>query len=457
MNRLFLFLFLFSCQIVFAQKPANTTPKVIAGPMLGYMEHTECLVWLQSSCAKKTTIQYRIKGAKSNWLNATISNNDAIPCEPFISKFVLTNLVMGSSYEYQILLDNLVQQFDYPLIFKTKVLWEWRTSPPEFTFMLGSCLYINDSTYDRPGKSYGGSDQILKTMANTPADFMIWLGDNTYTREADYSSASGIQRRYLHTRSTLSLQPFLAKMNHYATWDDHDYGDNDANKSFELKDVSAACFKFYWGNKTYGENGQGIYHNFRYSDAEFILLDGRWFRDESELLESKIAKTQLGLNQLSWLKNKLKHSRASFKFVVCGGQFINEHTDVESFNLYKKEREEIIQFIINQKISGVVFLSGDRHHTELLKNEATVSSLGYALYDLTSSSITAGASNVLKSAEAQNPMREENTLVVENNYCTIKISGPKRGERVLTITCLDAKGIVKWGKTLKESELKAIN
>jgi len=63
----------------------------------------------------------------------------------------------------------------------------------------------------------------------------------------------------------------------------------------------------------------------------------------------------------------------------------------------------------------------------------------------------------LKTAEAQNPQRVENTLTVENNFCTIKISGPKRGERVLTITCFDAKGMVKWGKSLKESELKAIN
>ncbi len=457
MRKLLFIIFLFSFQIAFAQKESKAISKIIAGPMLGYMEHTECLVWVQTACAKKITIQYRIKGANGALMSNSLINTELAICKPFISKFVLTGLEMGTKYEYQILLDNQAQQFNYPLTFKTKVLWEWRTPPPDFSFVLGSCLYINDSAFDRPGKPYGGSDEILKTMTNTPADFMIWLGDNTYTREADYSSASGIANRYLHTRSAPQMQPLLAKMNHYAIWDDHDYGDNDANKHFDLKEVSAACFKAYWGNKTYGENGQGIYHNFRFSDAEFFLLDDRWFRDESELQESKYAKTQLGSNQLSWLKNKLKHSKASFKFVAAGGQFINENTNVESYNLYKKEREEIIQFIIDQKISGVFFLSGDRHHTELLKNEKVTSTLGYPLYDLTSSSITAGSSSVLKTAEAQNPQRVENTLTVENNFCTIIISGPKRGERVLTITCFDAKGIVKWGKSLKESELKAIN
>ncbi len=441
--------------ITYAQKPVlKEAPKVIAGPMMGYAEHTECLIWLQTRCAKNIVVQYRLKGSSDTYSEALQSNSDKDLCKPHISKFVLSNLSIGSTYEYKIVLDGSVQKFDYPLFFKSKVLWEWRSSPPDFTFLLGSCLYINDTAFDRPGKPYGASTEILKSMTSTPADLMIWLGDNTYTREADYSSGSGIESRYRHTRMEPNLQPFLAKINHYAIWDDHDFGDNDGNKSFELKDFSTDCFKNYWGNKTYGEKGSGIYSNFRFSDAEFILLDDRTYRDESELDENKIEKTQLGKNQLSWLKDKLKHSRASFKFVCVGGQFINEHTDKESFNLYKKEREEIIRFITDQKISGVIFLSGDRHHTELLKNDSVTASLGYPLYDLTSSSITAGVSNILTTKEAQNPQRVPNTLVAENNYCSIKISGPKRGDRTLLITCYDQKGLVKWGFTLNERELK---
>jgi alkaline phosphatase D len=152
----------------------------------------------------------------------------------------------------------------------------------------------------------------------------------------------------------------------------------------------------------------------------------------------------------------LKHSKASFKFVAIGGQFVNENTDKESYNFYKKEREEIIKFIVEQKISGVVFLSGDRHHTELLKNEKVIESLGYPLYDLTTSSITAGASNAASSPEKDNPQRIPGTLVVENNFCTININGAKRGERTLIITCYDVRGLVKWGHSLKEIDLKAL-
>lgn len=434
----------------------KSTARIIAGPMLGYNTQTECMIWVQTIGADETSIQYKVLGAKGKWQTEltyvfVIGKN-----RPQANKFYLTQLEMGKTYEYQILLDGVVQKSPYPLQFKTQELWEWRKPAPDFSFLAGSCLYINDSAYDRPGVPYGKSTDILNAMANTPAEFMLWLGDNVYMREADYSSVSGIKDRYLHTRSEPKLQPLLAKMNHYAIWDDHDYGDNDANKTFEHKLTSLDLFNEYWANSIGPYlNENGIYYSFKHSDAEFFMLDNRWFRDESNLNEQYFAKTQLGAKQLDWLKNKLAHSKAVFKFVCVGGQFLNEYTNKESFNLYKKERAEIIQFITEQKISGVVFLSGDRHHTELLKNDKVTATLGYPLYDLTSSSITAGASSVIGSDEENNPMRVANTLTAENNFCRILISGQKKGERQLEISNFDAKGMVKWGYVIKESDLKA--
>ena len=108
------------------------------------------------------------------------------------------------------------------------------------------------------------------------------------------------------------------------------------------------------------------------------------------------------------------------------------------------------------KISGVVFLTGDRHHTELLKYEPNSQSdyiTTYPLFDLTSSALTAGPSNILKTKEAENPFRIANTLTVENNFCGIKVTGT-RGNRQMQITCYDKGGIVKWNHVINESLLK---
>lgn len=450
MKHLFsLSLFLVFSGALFAQKPT-----VVSGPMPGYSEQREALVWVQTACAKKITLQYKAEGTQQ-LKEIVMQNTQTDPCQPLISRFIATELDPGITYEYKILLDGKPASFSYPLKFKTKSLWEWRTDAPPFSFLLGSCLYVNDSAYDRPGKPYGQGTAILQKMADVSTDFMLWMGDNVYLRESDFGSESGIRYRYRHTRANPDLQRLLATRHNYATWDDHDFGDNDACKVYPLKDVTRDCFINYWGNRTYGENNEGIYSTFNYSDAQFFLLDDRYFRDEDAFTETDLpTKTQLGEKQLQWFFQSLLRSRSTFKFVCVGGQFLNEHTDKESYNHFKNERKRIIDFIVSHKISGVIFLTGDRHHTELIRNDNVKAELGYSLYDLTSSAISSRPSNANTTDEATNPTRVTNTLVTENNFCKIEIKG-KRKERVLVMSCYDKEGRLKWEQEIKEQELAA--
>ncbi len=435
--------------------PVKPVTKVVAGPMLGYMEHREALIWLQVQCAKKVTLIYNPMGQSTQKTTLHQYNSADSTCEnPWIVKFIPQDLTPGTTYEYSILLEGKQTKFSYPLVFRSKKLWEWRTDAPDFAFLVGSCNYVNDSAYDRPGNPYGQGTEIFWRMAEMPSDFMLWLGDNVYLREADYSSPSGIKYRYQHTRSDKNLQKLLAVKNHYAIWDDHDFGDNNSGKGFELKQTSYECFKDYWGNKTYGEDGEGIYSKFSYSDADFFLLDDRWWRDETNIDENLNLKTQLGEKQISWLFFQLSHSRAPFKFVCLGGQFLNENTDKESFNNYKQERQRILDYIINNHISGVIFLSGDRHHTELIKYNQRETDLGYSIYELTSSALSSRPGNARETSEAENPMRINSSLVTENNYCRIKIDGSK-GERKLTFACFDKNDAAQWEFSIHENQLKA--
>ena len=104
---------------------------------------------------------------------------------------------------------------------------EMADATPDFRFVIGSCAYINDPPYDRPGEPYGGEYEIFEQIAAQRPDFMIWLGDNVYLREPDWNSEAGILYRYTHTRSLPQLQKLLRICPHYAIWDDHDFGPND--------------------------------------------------------------------------------------------------------------------------------------------------------------------------------------------------------------------------------------
>jgi alkaline phosphatase D len=340
--------------------------------------------------------------------------------------------------------------------FKTKDLWEWRKPAPDFSFLIGSCLYINDSLYDRPGKPYGASPQILEKMANTPSDFMIWGGDNFYYREADYSSEWGMRYRCSHDCRTPEIQKLRGTRANYAIWDDHDYGSDNSNKTWEMKDVALENFMNYFGNKTFGEtSNKGIYNKFTWSDAAFFLMDDRYHRSPNELKDSINDKPNpekhfYGKEQLEWLKNNLISSKSTFKFIVTGGQMLNPMADKECFRYYPYEYNDLLNFIKENKINGVVFLSGDRHFTEMIKISRDNA---YPLYDFTCSSITSGIHNILNKPEFNNPNRVANSLLLENNFAKISIEG-KKGERTVYFETFNAQGEKKWNFQISEKELK---
>lgn len=445
---------------VFSQKKTIPAPtqklneNLVSGPMISWIEHESVCIWLEvNSKVKKIDINYREKENSTNFKTVEFKGKLGKEYNPI--QVIITGLAPGKAYDCEVLLDNIKQELKPKLNFTTKKNWEWRESAPDFSFLLGSCTYINDSLYDRPGKPYGQSSQIFNTMFTINSDFMLWTGDNTYLREADYSSEYGIERRYSHTRKNKDLQRLFISRPNYATWDDHDFGPNDGNYTYDLKNKSAETFKNYWPAKSY--KSEGVYTKFTWSDAEFFLLDDRYFRSANEYPDSvngkpNPAKTFLGNTQLEWLKNSLISSKATFKFIVCGSQVQNKLASKELFCKYSFEYNDLMSFITNNKIEGVLFISGDRHFTELLKFKPNADF--YNLYEYTCSPLTSSVHDISKSKELNNPNRIEGSLIQENNFGKIEIKGAKNN-RELSIITYSASGTPLFEYKINEKQLKA--
>lgn len=430
---------------------AQDTTLLVAGPMLGYVEHREALVWLQVTPAVNT-IDLKYFPEDQPLLANTIHFKGILGEFFNPEKIVLENLAMNTSYTYEIFLNNKKQIFPYPLTFHTKDTWEFRRPAPDFSFLFGSCAYINDPAYDRPGEPYGLSPRIFDTMGKVKSDFMLWLGDNTYTREADFTSKSGFYYRYTHTRKCRDMQYLLASRPNYAIWDDHDYGPNDGDASFELKDVSLQVFKDFWGNKTFGEaDNPGVYTKFTWSDCDFFLLDDRYYRSDDAMNDSSSQKKFLGDKQFEWLMNSLLYSRASFKFLVFGSQVLNPLNDFEGFRFYQNEYNALMRFIKENKIRGVVFLSGDRHFSEIIKLQPDGM---YPLYDITGSAFTSRSyAKFAETKEFNNPYRVVPAAVTGQNFIKVSVSG-ERTNRVANIAAIDANNKTVWEYVIKQQELK---
>lgn len=417
-----------------------------SGPMLGATDMREVKIWAQTTAPARVRVVYwdsaapGVRHASAEVVTRRDSANVAL--------LVADSVEAGHTYRYQVLVNGRVVPRPYPLVFRTTPLWLPHDDPPAFTLLTGSCLYVREAGTDWPHSDYGDSaEAIVRAMAAHGGDAMLWLGDNAYLREVDFDSWTGILRRWTHTRSLPAMQPLLAEMPHYAIWDDHDYGPNDSDRGWFNKAMTRAGFGLFWPNPGLGipELGGAITTTFSYGDVQVFMLDDRWFRAPDTRKTG--ARPYFGEAQLQWIIDALATSRATFKIVAVGGQVLNPAAVYENYATYPDERQRFLDLIAQEHIPGVLFLSGDRHHTELTRLDRAGA---YPLYDLTVSPFSAGVH--APPADEQNTGRVDGTLVNARNFAALDFRGP-RGARVLTLRVFDENGKELWNRAIKASDL----
>lgn len=444
MRPLFFLLFLLTIPAL-GQKSAKTTAGLQSGPMLGFTDFKEAWVWVQTTAPATVQVRYTdAADAGASFLTQPVQTNEATA---HVAKLIANRVQPGRRYNYEVLINGKKVALDYPCQFQTPALWQHRTDPPAARIALGSCTYINEPEVDRPGRAYGGDYSIFKAIYEKKPDAMIWLGDNAYLREVDWNSRTGIFHRYTHSRSFKELQPLLASTHHFSIWDDHDYGPNDADRSFYNKRLTEEAFNLFWLNPVTNVTGQGgTTGTFWWNDVQFFMMDDRWFRAPEH--DANPDKAFLGEAQMAWLSDQLKFSSATFKVICIGSQVINTFAQWENYAAWPNEQARFLKMIEETRASGVLFLTGDRHHTVLSRMERPGN---YPLYDLTCSPLTSGTYPMGK--EEVNRHLVDGTLVVEQNFGVLELAGP-RNERTLTMRIYDKAGAEKWNRTITAAELK---
>jgi len=391
-------------------------PLLRAGPMVGWVEEDRAMLWVQTIGAAKVDITL---GRATKLSAQTSTDNDCI------ARFEFAGLAPGR-HAYTVDLNHERVALPYEAEFTVPA-----PGAADFTFTLGSCLWVND-----PTGGPGGDYELLDALAAENADFMLWLGDNVYLRDNDWDSETAMRARYSHTRAFGRLRPLLATRANFAIWDDHDYGPNDSGADFILKQAALKVMRDYWPGPQHTARGR-----LAWGDCEFFLLDDRAFRQPG--------KEVLGADQLQWLLDGLAASKATFKFVACGTQVLNPLNQKEPFP--PAELEAITGAIVRRRIAGVVFVSGDRHFAELIRVQPAGC---YPLLDFTTSPLASPNNPPPQgSAESDNPSRVAGTLVADKrNYGRVRVTGAA-GARALELSCHDKSGAVLWTHRVSQREL----
>jgi alkaline phosphatase D len=193
-----------------------------------------------------------------------------------------------------------------------------------------------------------------------------------------------------------------------ATWDDHDYGWNDAGRHYPFKEESKEIFLDFFGEPADSERRKraGIYTSKFIESAgkkiQVILLDTRTFRDNLLINKEKDHpdrryfyhldyaphtskdSTLLGEAQWTWLGKQLQ-ADADVRIIASSTQFGIEYNGYEAWANFPHEQERILELIKNKRAEGVLFVSGDVHYAEISKLETADL---YPIYDVTSSGLS---------------------------------------------------------------------
>lgn len=407
--------------------------------LLGHVGQRNAEIWVhwpmenETVSIKYSTIAPEIATSQGGKELLFVSNDKNLS-----SKIVLSSLQPGAHYTF-FLESKSFQTKIYE--FTTQELWQWRKDAPDFSIAFGSCNYVNDAEFDRPGKAYGQSDSIFNVISAMKPSAMIWGGDNIYLREGDFETQANMEARYLKARQVPSIQKLLSTCPQYAVWDDHDFGPNDSHSSFQYKKESLAAFKEMWGNSNYGfskNENNCITGKVTLNDVDLYLLDNRSFRIPPGTVG--ITPQMLGKEQINWLIQDLKSSKASFKLIAIGSQVLSSVSDFENYANYQEEREYLLKEINENKIKNVIFLTGDRHFAEL--SQITLPN-NIRLLDITSSPLT---SKPYSNSKEINSNRVEGTFVGEQNFAHITFTGTAK-ERRIDIALIDKNGKTCWKKS----------
>lgn len=266
--------------------------------------------------------------------------------------------------------------------------------------------------------------------AQNPQLFLM-IGDNVYGDNGWDGDAGleSLRASYALQASHPEFSGFRAKVPMMATWDDHDYGLNDAGGSFPMRRWAEDLFETFWGSSDAVRARPGIYES-RITGPEgkrvqVILLDTRYFRSDLKraawskdrpplggyLPDESLDKTILGEAQWAWLEQELAKP-ADVRILVSSTQVITQAHQYEGWTNFPVERNRLLETLSRRAASGLVILSGDRHAGGIYKAEHR----GETIWELTSSSLNLafGNNNAASTAREPDPARVTQFFSVEN-------------------------------------------
>jgi alkaline phosphatase D len=235
--------------------------------------------------------------------------------------------------------------------------------PASITLGVCSCLHQDHEVYPA----------LTHLRGRGPLDLFLFLGDTAYfdgrsTREA-FRELYALQ---LVREGFDAVLPTTATVH---TWDDHEFANNFDPTTLDpdLLNTARESWFEHLPVRRDPAHPERIWHSVRHGKAvELFVLDCRTERDPA-------TNRYLSRAQLDWLKQGLAASDATWKLIANSVPMVSFESPAwdiprilgDRWEGHPEQRAELLDFLVDQEVEGVLFLSGDVHCAMIAHVDAT--------------------------------------------------------------------------------------
>lgn len=243
-------------------------------------------------------------------------------------------------------------------------------------------------------------ESIFDTIGSFDPDQLVLLGDNIYADTkvgVNFLEATPEQlsRHYCALNGDPSWQRLVRRLGGYgsilATWDDHDYGINNGDSTYQYKNESMESFLDFFRipSDSPRRDRDGVYHSTvheildeqgRAYQYKIITLDTRY--NMLSVVNGASEPDMLGPQQWAWLTDELTDLEVDFILLGSGVQVLpSDKLILESWHYHDpKGRERLLSLISLSPCPNIILLSGDVHEAEISqvsKGNNTIVTISY--------------------------------------------------------------------------------
>ncbi len=426
---------------------------LVFGPMMSPPYNNKVRVWVltknNTGSGNALSISMTENAAPGTLLAGTVHNSDTRL--GYNLRSFEYNITAGGNYTAKLMVNGTASN-------RIATVKNGQDIIDDFEFLSGGCGRIYDLSrcIDIPESAthINGTPEMFNVMAQEGSDMMIWLGDAVYLLGLqhamgqcpdgvdDWANKDMAFDRYMFYRG---YHDNLTKaMPQLAITDNHDTGPNEFNKTMPTLGEMKEIFKDWWPNPEYMSTpeGPGLYSSYKYKDVEYFLLDNRSYRDGTL--------AHLGPDQMNWLKGALSASTAKFKVLINGTPSFERNCGGRNF-CASAQGTELVNYIRDNNINGVLSLSADIHEQKFMIREG--SDVKYPLYDILSGNLNSDIGNGQHNV---NYGSDYLMTGVKQTYLRINVFGPE-DDRRMKVEYVGPTGVAYFETIIHEDMLTSQN